>query len=1013
MIYMEKTIYNVLHKCKGSISVFLVIILAPIMTMCSLIVDASRIIMAQSVIASSSDLALNTVLADFDSELAELYGLMASCQNTEKSIATAKQYFKDCLVSQGISTLQAEKYSETLSQMMNNESAVNDLLGIAVDDSTLNISAASNGSLVNTAVLKEQIIEFMKYRGPVEGLSELIEKFNSIKNTSENAEDEAKMVEEMEDYYNTENKLLEKLEEAYNNIQEYNKLGVTHEFVSNMNTYIAGVESKYKDIHIKIFKDLYNTKGINKFSYHSINTNIVSTKYSDTKKPTKRNATDLITKSAKAIRNFKNANRTLNNTVNGLAAYNGSYELQYWVQNLKTLNSNSSLTHYYNYANSVVSYRANIKNLKKYLSDDIKNEQYTLYAYDGVNTSGQKSIGEHLDALENQANGLISSNIGNRKNNYYTICNRLKGISDSQYSKTSRTETNREISDISTKLTDYYNKIDSARELSDKIKKNFDDLEDLVKQLKEDYENWHEAANKPNLNDSDLAHENKKILEEVDTETKDNVTEKSVKQIKDRFDNMTKLFDNLKKLIKSLKYGIKKKAVKDLKNVDHVINASGIKSDQIVVNESALNSNANHSFAFSKESVSTSITNTNNPQISVNTPDLYKYMDKKFTQNEGEMSKEEAKNKHQEEKDKKTEKGNPDNVDTDGSKLSTNEICNADGLPSKGSGSNKSDAGITDQIKNVSSYVSGFFGDFSNQIEQARDTYYELLYIMNMFSYDTFEYEGKYKLANKGKLGGISLDEVDQKYNSVSSKWTNEKKSFTDNKTLTNHMINSTNNYSYGNEVEYILYGGSNKENKNSAYGTIFALRYVLNMAYGFMHIYSDSSLSATADAVAVATQGIIPAPLFKIVVVLGLVTAESVYDINCLKKGMPVPIFKNDKTFKFKYLGESGGNEKLKSGELEMQYSDYLKLFLFIKLISNENAILLRTADVIQMNMRQINGYSGFRLKNSIVYFQLSAECNVSPLMLSLDLIKPQVQNVDFSKTEWNQVKITAFRGY
>ena len=38
---------------------------------------------------------------------------------------------------------------------------------------------------------------------------------------------------------------------------------------------------------------------------------------------------------------------------------------------------------------------------------------------------------------------------------------------------------------------------------------------------------------------------------------------------------------------------------------------------------------------------------------------------------------------------------------------------------------------------------------------------------------------------------------------------------FSENKTLTNKMINSSNNYSYGNEVEYIIYGNSNEKIKN------------------------------------------------------------------------------------------------------------------------------------------------------------------------------------------------------
>lgn len=1016
---MEKFIYNFINKTKGTISVFLVIILVPMMTMCSLFVDASRIMMARSVLASSADLSLNTVLADFDIELAEIYGMMASCQDTNDTINTAKQYFKDCLVSQGINTLQADKYADKLSQIVGNERTVNDLLGISVDDSTLSISEAENGSLVNTAILKNQIVEFMKYRGPVEGISEIIEKFTSIKKTVKNSEDEAKLIEEMEDYYETENELLEELKKAYEMIKEYNKLGLNAKYISDMNTYTSNVKNEYKGIHNKMFKDLYNTGGIKKFTYSNINTNIISKKYSKSKKPTKRNATDLIKNAAKSITYFKSANSTLNNTVNGLEAYNSSvYPLQYWVQSQKTLESNSCLTNYYNKASSIVSYRANIRNLREFLPDEIKEMDYTLYSYNGVNTSGKKTIDEHLEALEKQTNGLITSNIGNTNNNYYTICRRLKSISDQKYSSTSRTSSDEKIKKISTKLTGYYSKVSEGKKQASDIANQFSKIDRLVTQLKDDYEAWKKAANKKNLidNDSKIAEENRKVLENIDDETMKNVTKTSVAEIKNRFNSISSLLGNVKKYIDGLKYGQNKKQIKNLKSVQNVIDASGINKNKIVINKTTLENNANASFQFYTANVAIGVTNKNNPDINVNTPALYKYMEKKFTtKKDSDLTEDEAKEQKKNKENEKKKNGKGDDVSTKGSNLSKNEILdksNKSSLPSQGSGNDKSDAKITDEVSNVAKYISGFFNSFPDQIEQCRDTLYELLYITNMFSYDTYEYEGKYNLANGGQIGGIKLEEIETKYASVSEQWANEDKSFRDNKTLTNHMINLKNNYSYGNEIEYILYGGKNEENKDSAYGTIFAVRYVLNMTYGFLKIYNDGALVSLANAVSAATYGVIPAPLFQIIVVLGLVTAETVYDIKCLQKGMPVPILKDDKTFKFKFSGTKGDNKNVTPTNA-MQYSEYIKLFLFVKLISNEHALLLRTADVIQVNMRQVSGYSGFLMKKSVVYYKLSVNCKTPTLLLSLDMISPQVKNAEFKKSKWNEVTLTAYRGY
>ena len=60
---------------------------------------------------------------------------------------------------------------------------------------------------------------------------------------------------------------------------------------------------------------------------------------------------------------------------------------------------------------------------------------------------------------------------------------------------------------------------------------------------------------------------------------------------------------------------------------------------------------------------------------------------------------------------------------------------------------------------------------------------------MNMFSYDTFEKEGKYHLCG----GGVNLSNYESNYNTQSEAWNNEAVTFSENKTLTNKMINSSN----------------------------------------------------------------------------------------------------------------------------------------------------------------------------------------------------------------------------
>ena len=276
---------------------------------------------------------------------------------------------------------------------------------------------------------------------------------------------------------------------------------------------------------------------------------------------------------------------------------------------------------------------------------------------------------------------------------------------------------------------------------------------------------------------------------------------------------------------------------------------------------------------------------------------------------------------------------------------------------------------------------------------------------MNMFSYDTFEKEGKYHLCG----GGVNLSNYESNYNTQSEAWNNEAVTFSENKTLTNKMINSSNNYSYGNEVEYIIYGNSNEKNKKSAYGTIFAIRYALNLPPEFQENWNDGTLSGMAIAIESASSGIIHAPLFKLVVVLGLTAAETASDMQYLKNRMPVELVKNKDQLTWTYAGYS---EKAVSGK-GFFYSDYLKLILFTKLTgNNEYAVYARIADVIQANMGQkISNNSGFVMKKANVYYSAEANLKVEPLMLNLPLTSDYSGSV--SDGIIGQIKYKAYKGY
>ena len=106
--------------------------------------------------------------------------------------------------------------------------------------------------------------------------------------------------------------------------------------------------------------------------------------------------------------------------------------------------------------------------------------------------------------------------------------------------------------------------------------------------------------------------------------------------------------------------------------------------------------------------------------------------------------------------------------------------------------------------------------------------------------------------------------------------------------------MDKDNNISYGNEVEYILYGGTNEENHSKIDTSLFFIRYALNLGPILQEYWNDKKLNQIATEISAITQGIIPAPLFKLVVVLGVNAAESAVDRNYLLAGLPVAFYKD-----------------------------------------------------------------------------------------------------------------------
>ena len=359
------------------------------------------------------------------------------------------------------------------------------------------------------------------------------------------------------------------------------------------------------------------------------------------------------------------------------------------------------------------------------------------------------------------------------------------------------------------------------------------------------------------------------------------------------------------------------------------------------------------------------------------------------------------------------EKDPSSSADTSGNSTSSNEISGQESLPSAGtSGSNIATGEPSKETDDSTSFLEKL--DIANLLSCGRDILYVEEYVMNMFSYDTSLNEGMYSLLSDNQKKNLSPTTESTYYTEdLKKQWLESD----DNKSLTNQLINESNNWSYGNEVEYILYGGKNATNKTAAYGSIYLLRYALDLAPVFREWYDDPAVESVAASLNAFL--FIPIPLTKTLICLALTAGEAAMDLQYLKLGVSVPFYKtaNCKLYVSYESIFGSGDTKPQNNEskaLCLSYSAYLRLFLIVGLIGSDssNKIYARIADVVQVNMQKSHNVSSFTMKGATTYYTLSANLEVKPMMTAFTGLDAGLEDM-FNATGWRTYSLKLTRGY
>lgn len=1105
-------------RVRGAVSVFLVIVLVPCILVTSVFVDLGRVFVSKSSATSSADLALNTLLTNYDADLNDWYGMIASCQNIEEFYEISAEFFLRTISSQGLSDDEIILLSDFYANCTNDDTIYDFLKVECLTETDKIISAVEGADLSEPTLIKEQIVEFMKYRAPIELATGLFGKLMSEKDNSLTSEANAaiqtdkndEMVQAKQDFYEAEGELMKAAYESYYAIVRVYYKAASELFLSNeklveYQSTINQIKEIYAAIHNRAVEYLFNSGSLKQYS--RVTANLHHYNYTPSKIATSSETVgdekiyyvsddkvkQLMGDLESAIEDFKKAKKaiedagtTLMKTLPGSGSGDAN-AMQWWYQMNQAINSDKGLTHKYEVAAYFMldAYKRALL-IEDCLLESEKQDKNNSNAGGGTQQKAStlpRGWEDDLDDLLAEAETLHAKYlVANVEDDdlYLDIVNTLEDVSKENYKyknasnikvtvagKTQSvqewlTYTSNTLSTIRSNLQSRITELTTAIYGSaDGSVPSIDDLVDLVNEYEDKFDDYERETFKYSATEKDdpLRYQEQDEVSKLELEK--SINRDSANELKTRLLNIRSQLQAMVDAIDAFQYGgMQVRFISGAATfVSRMSNGGHIKASDIPLTNKALAEYAEKTFpklVKTKASdnsyvvkLSHTTDNNYNPDINpeedntVNTPNLLVLFHKRFKDVDDEQYEEQQKD---EEEAKKAQENYQDE------KLEAASKYRGEGGNVSSSLDSSSDAAYNSGMAFVNT-LAGLATDLiGGRLDSIRDDIYVATYIMEMFSYSTYDREAMYKNLlsdeEKSKVSPLNngvysashiVGSADEKETFLSTDYTD-----TYNKSLTNHMINKENNLAYLAEIEYILYGqNTNAANLKKAYGDIYAIRFVLNTVSGFQHFWPaySSNLTAiavnrTAEALSVATAGIIPVPVFKVVIIPILVALETAMDNSRLSYGLPVELYKSKDDMW--WISLEGGVKKLTnllpgredSGTKEGEganpsgglfYSDYLTLFVYSGLAGGgavEKNMYIRIAEVIQANMNKVIKASGatpakdFSMKNARVYFTLKAQLRVEPLMLALPMFEGYNTGSDDIK-DFCTYEIRITRGY
>lgn len=874
-------------RVRGSIALFMSLIMLLLIVLEGFLIDGSKALAGKMKMSEAGDMALNAGLTYYDDALRKVYGLFAVSKTEAELKENLEKYFKETL-GEATGSTDDTGYTDQFLTFINqsitagwNEEQAGKLLDLSL--TSFSASGLKNSALSEDYVIRNQILEYMKYRGPASLGYGMLEKIYAFKDLNK----QQKVLETKLNYEESMDEVQQACEEAYTNLLTYNavlnRLTPDHVEAESdaINKAIYAVVISTFALNAVKKEPQHQNKKLNKnwqskvsdYSGHDVEAALKNCRnyrslcdlYSDAFIPNLNgDQASRVTAAMQAIRLTVGYMEDFDNYRNLYTAWKNWKT--YYVQRKQELEREID--------------NADEDDDTSDLEEELEDLEDQDELYDAIINGGSRDDGGEDEPgvtkiLGTEGHAGVTSALSAAESMLKEdIDERMKLVTDKLHTLRVDAQNLEKTADLSkSSLESIIAKMDNLQGKGAAWQSAIDGLAagDVKTSMQSDYDNKSKDLDRDKIRELETYLENGKaygmeLQNDINAvkAVNFNMAEAQGKgsyalYLNNNWNNSiyksaTELYTNRAFQTDSVSDNVKSAnetgALTDLSVTMYMIDSFGGQSG---------------SGKWQKMNLQTFRDKWNQTITTENV--FFQYLEricpKQESQDSGE--KEEATST----KEKLFEKA--ESVNFDVADVSSNQMDGSgDTKDFTSTGKDEQDKEVTKKAKENSKAASNFLENVGNLLAKGRDKMYISEYATEMFSYYT-------------------VDKPDGK---------------TAEKTLSGYPFSEDRNYLYKAEVEYILWGNADpKADVRNTLTTIFGIRFLLNTLYAFT---GDPEIRSTSLALATSIAGWtgFGVPLVQSVIIIGFALAETALDLQELKEGESVPIYKSTNTWTIKPSG-------------------------------------------------------------------------------------------------------------